>query len=64
MDKELSGTYAKVVFDHHIKDVIDTVVYTGVAHHVIMGYKQYAKATKYLARMKGWEVINVTSDRF
>ena len=63
MEKELSGTYAKVIFKHHIKDVIDTVVYTGVAHHVIMGYVQYNKAMRYLARIKGWEVINVTDDR-
>ena len=64
MEKELSGTYAKVIFKDHIKDVIDTVVYTGVAHHVIMGYVQYSKACKYLARMKGWELIDVKSNRF
>ncbi len=59
MKKELSGTYAKVIFNHHIKEVIDTVVYTGVAHHVIMGYEQYDRAMRYLARIKGWEVIDV-----
>ena len=59
MDKELSGTYAKVIFDHHIKDVIDTVVYSGVAHHVIMGYTQYANVVKYLSRIKNWEIIYV-----
>ncbi len=59
MDKELSGTYAKVIFNHHIKDVIDTVVYTGVAHHVIMGYVQYGNVVKYLSRMKHWEIIDV-----
>ncbi|MBR1581518.1 MAG: fucose isomerase [Bacilli bacterium] len=64
MDKELSGTYAKVIFKHHIKDVIDEVVYTGVAHHVIMGYIQYEKAMRYLARIKGWEVLDVDSKKF
>jgi len=59
MKKELSGTYAKVIFKHHIKEVIDTVVYTGVAHHVIMGYVQYNQAMRYLARIKGWEIIDV-----
>lgn len=59
MDKELSGTYAKVIFKHHIKDVIDTVVYTGVAHHVIMGYTQYKNVVSYIARIKNWEVIDV-----
>lgn len=63
MEKKLSGTYAKVIFDHHIKDVIDTVVYTGVAHHVIMGYKHYAKAVRYLARIKQWEIIDVDDKR-
>jgi L-fucose isomerase-like protein len=59
MDKELSGTYAKVVFKRNISDVIDTVVYNGIAHHVIMGYVQYAKAASYLARIMGWELIYV-----
>ncbi|MBQ7243306.1 MAG: fucose isomerase [Bacilli bacterium] len=64
MDKLLSGTYAKVIFNHHIEQVIDTVVYTGVAHHVIMGYVQYAKAMRYLARIMQWEVIDVSGNRF
>lgn len=58
MEKKLSGTYAKVVFRHPIDKVIDTVVYTGLAHHVIMGYVQYQKAILDLARIKGWEVID------
>ncbi|MBO6285948.1 MAG: fucose isomerase [Bacilli bacterium] len=64
MDKLLSGTYAKVIFDHHISKVIDTVVYTGVAHHVIMGYIQYKKAMLCLARIMGWEVIDVERNYF
>lgn len=59
MDKLLSGTYAKVIFDHHISKVIDEVVYTGVAHHVIMGYIKYRKAVEYLARILNFEVLNV-----
>ena len=59
MNKDLSGTYAKVIFKDHISDVIDTVVYTGVAHHVIMGYCQYKQAVLDLARIMGWEVLNV-----
>lgn len=57
MTKDLSGTYAKVIFDHPIEEVVDKVVYTGVAHHVIMGYVKYKKAAKYLARLYGWELI-------
>lgn len=64
MEKLLSGTYAKVLFNDRIEKVIDTVVYTGVAHHVIMGYVQYEKATKRLARIMGWEVIDVKRDYF
>ncbi len=64
MEKKLSGTYAKVIFKHHISKVIDTVVYTGVAHHVIMGYVQYGKAMLDLARIMGWEVIDADKDYF
>jgi L-fucose isomerase-like protein len=58
MEKQLSGTYAKVVFNHPISEVIDTVTYTGVAHHVIMGYVQYEKAARYFARIQGYEYLN------
>ena len=58
MSKDLSGTYAKVVFDHPIEKVIDVVTYMGIAHHVIMGYVQYEKAVRYLARLMSWEVID------
>jgi len=58
MDKLLSGTYAKVVFKKNIKDVLDVVTYSGLAHHVIMGYVQYEKAVKYLARIMDWDVID------
>lgn len=58
MTKDLSGTYAKVVFNRPINEVVDTVAYTGVAHHVIMGYVQYKKATRYLARLMGWEILD------
>ncbi len=58
MTKDLSGTYAKVVFDRPINEVIDTVAYTGVAHHVIMGYVQYKKAMRYLAKLMNWEILD------
>jgi L-arabinose isomerase len=44
--------------------VIDTVVYTGVAHHVIMGYVQYRQAMLDLARIMGWEVIDAERNYF
>lgn len=58
MKKELSGTYAKVIFSKPCQEVIDTLVYTGVAHHVIMGYVQYEGAVKALARIQGWELLS------
>ncbi len=58
MSKDLSGTYAKVVFSRPINEVVDTLTYTGVAHHVIMGYVQYKKAMKYLARIMSWEILD------
>ena len=57
MEKLLTGTFAKVKFDHHVKDVLDTVVYTGVAHHVIMGYIKYREVVKILSKITGWEII-------
>lgn len=57
MEKLLKGTYVKVKFENHIKDVLDKVVYTGVAHHVSLVYGDYTKPFEILSRIKGWEVI-------
>lgn len=58
MKKELAGTYAKVIFDIPVNKLIDIVTYTGVAHHVIMGYVQFRRSVSYLARIMGWELID------
>lgn len=58
MEKLLSGTYAKVTFEHSISDILDRVTYSGLAHHVIMGYVTYQNALKYLARLMKWEFID------
>ena len=57
MQKLLSGTYAKVLFTRHVKDIIETVAYTGIAHHVVMGYVQYGNAVRKLARVMQWELL-------
>lgn len=57
MEKLLKGTYVKVRFEKHIKDVLDTVVYSGVAHHVSLAYGDYTKALEIFARIMGWEII-------
>ena len=57
MDKLLTGTFAKVHFKHDVKTVLDRVVYTGVAHHVVMGYVKYERAVDILSKIMNWETI-------
>lgn len=57
MPKQLSGTYAKVRFENHIKAVLDKVIYNGIAHHVSMAYGNYTQSFKIFAAIMGWEVI-------
>ncbi|MFA6866204.1 MAG: fucose isomerase [Clostridia bacterium] len=57
MEKLLTGTYAKVVFDIPMKEVVDKVIYTGVAHHVSMVYGDFSKAFEIFARLKDVEVL-------
>ncbi len=57
MQKELTGTYAKVRFEEPMQSVLDTVVYSGLAHHVSMVYGDYSKPLSIFARLKGLEVL-------
>lgn len=57
MQKLLTGTYAKVSFDKPMKQVLDKVIYTGVAHHVSMVYGDYTQAMMIFARLNGIEVL-------
>lgn len=57
MDKLLTGTYAKVVFENPISEVLNKVIYNGIAHHVSMVYGNYSKAFEIFAKIKGWEII-------
>lgn len=57
MQKLLSGTYAKVLFSRHIREIVETVAYSGLAHHVVMGYVQYKGAVSKLSRIMGWELL-------
>ena len=57
MEKLLTGTFAKVKFNHSVKDVLDEVVNNGIAHHVIMGYIRYKEVVKILAKLMNWDVI-------
>jgi L-fucose isomerase-like protein len=57
MEKELRGTYVKAKFDTSTKEVLDKVVYNGIAHHASMVYGDFIKPFEHLARIKGFEVI-------
>ncbi|HML69533.1 MAG TPA: fucose isomerase [Clostridia bacterium] len=57
MQKELTGTYAKVRFEEPMQSVLDTVIYSGLAHHVSMVYGDYSKPLSIFARLKGLEVL-------
>jgi L-fucose isomerase-like protein len=57
MNKDLRGTYAKAVFEGDVKDVLEKVIYTGVAHHASLVYGKYIKPFEILAKLQGWELI-------
>lgn len=59
MEKQLTGTYAKVHFDGGIKNLLDVVTSTGVAHHVAMVYGEYMDVFKMFAKIMQWELIEV-----
>jgi L-fucose isomerase-like protein len=57
MEKLLKGTYAKVRFERHVTELLETVTSTGVAHHVSMAYGEYANIFRKFAKIMKWEVI-------
>lgn len=57
MEKQLTGTYAKCIFDSGMKRVLDKVVYSGIAHHVSMVYGDYTKAFEIFARLTNTEIL-------
>ena len=57
MEKLLKGTYAKVRFERHVTDLLETVTSTGVAHHVAMAYGEYLPVFMKFAKMMNWEII-------
>ncbi len=55
MQKQLTGTYAKVRFDRPANEVLDAIVYNGVAHHVSMVYGDFSAAFDIFARLTDTE---------
>lgn len=57
MNKELKGTYLKAVFDRPVREVLDTVIENGIAHHASVVYGDYIRPFEILAKIQGWRVI-------
>ncbi len=57
MEKELKGTYAKVVFEDHVRDVLKKIIDNGIAHHLSVVYDDYIRPLEIFAKIKGWDVI-------
>ena len=57
MEKLLTGTYAKVRFDRPANEVLDRIIYGGIAHHVSVVYGDFSKAFDIFARLTGTEKI-------
>ncbi len=57
MEKELRGTYLKVVFEKPVKSVFERIIYNGIAHHASMAYGDYRRPLEIFARMQGWELV-------
>jgi len=56
MEKLLKGTYAKVRFEKHIKEVYENLIRNGFAHHVAMGYGDYMPILEKFARMRRMKI--------
>jgi len=57
MEKELKGTYMKVIFEQPVAEVLDKIVKNGIAHHVSVVYGDHSRPFEILAHIKGWEII-------
>ncbi|NVM16679.1 MAG: fucose isomerase [Candidatus Lokiarchaeota archaeon] len=57
MEKELKGTYARVVFEDHVRDVLMKIIDNGIAHHISVVYDDYIRPFEIFAKIKGWSVI-------
>lgn len=57
MEKLLTGTYAKVKFDRPAHEVLDRIIYNGIAHHVSMVYGDFGKAFAIFARLTDTETV-------
>ncbi|GAB4111312.1 MAG: L-fucose/L-arabinose isomerase family protein [Spirochaetota bacterium] len=57
MDKLLKGTYLKVTFDVPVRNILDTIIYNGIAHHASMVYGDFIKPFEIAARIQHWGIV-------
>ena len=57
MEKELKGTYGKVIFEDHVRDVLKKIIDNGIAHHISIVYGDYMRPLEIFAKIKGWKII-------
>lgn len=57
MEKELKGTYAKVVFEENIRIVLNKIIQNGIAHHISVVYGDYIGPLEIFAKIMDWKVI-------
>jgi L-fucose isomerase-like protein len=57
MNKELKGTYVKVKFQDHVREVLSKIIQNGIAHHISVVYGDFIKPFEIFAKVKEWKVI-------
>lgn len=57
MDKQLSGTYLKVVFPGGVRPVLERIVENGIAHHLSLVHGNHHGPLRMFAKLMGWKLI-------
>ena len=57
MQKDLAGTYFKCKFEKPVKEILERVLYTGIAHHISVIYGEFIEPFKIFARIIGVKII-------
>ncbi|MFW9828042.1 MAG: L-fucose/L-arabinose isomerase family protein [Candidatus Thorarchaeota archaeon] len=57
MEKELKGTYVKVKFEQNVVEVLEKIIYNGIAHHISVVYGDFIKPFEIFAKIIGWNII-------
>jgi L-fucose isomerase-like protein len=57
MEKEVKGTYVKVQFSNHIRQILDKLVSNGIAHHLSLVYGDFQRPFEIFAHLQQWHLI-------